>query len=71
MKTMNRNFDFDRQDYVDGAIFELVQALAPKGADKIEPSLDWVGQVRDEIQKVIVDRYGCCTEREFYPYVDE
>ena len=57
--------DIARQDQVDNAIFELVQQLAPANADKIEWQLEWIGEIRDIVQHVIVDIHQCCDEFEW------
>ena len=62
--------DVAQQDGVDNAIFNLVQELAPENADKIEWDLDWIAALRDAIMDVVVNRYHCCDEMEFYPYME-
>ncbi len=56
-----------RQDYVDNAIYDLINELIP--SDK---ELDWdieiIGKVRDTVQALLVER-GTCTEQAFYPYI--
>jgi hypothetical protein len=56
-----------RQDYVDNAIYDLINELIP--SDK---ELDWdieiIGKVRDTVQALLVER-GICTEQDFYPYI--
>lgn len=55
----------DRQDFVDGAIYSLVNKLIPSGKE-----MDWdievIGEVRDVIQSRLIER-GLCTAEEFYP----
>ena len=55
----------ERQDFVDNAIFKLVNELVPSGK-----TMDWdietIGAVRDAIQSQLVER-GLCTVEEFYP----
>ena len=57
----------ERQDCVDSAIANLIAELIPD-----DSTFDWdielVGEVRDALQEVIVDRMGAMTEQEFYPY---
>ena len=59
----------ERQDFVDNAIFELINELIP--SDK---EMDWdieaIGEIRDSIQSQLVSR-GFCSEQEFYPYIEE
>ena len=55
----------DRQDFVDDAIYSLVNKLIPSGKE-----MDWdievIGEVRDVIQSCLIER-GLCTAEEFYP----
>lgn len=55
----------ERQDFVDNAIFELLQTVNPTGSE-----LDWnieiVGNIRDMIQS-----YYNFNKQEFYPYIEE
>ena len=58
-----------RQDFVDNAIFNLINELIPS-----KKEMDWnieaIGAIRDSIQSQLVER-GFCTEQEFYPYIAE
>jgi len=58
-----------RQDYVDNAIYELLQSLNPT-----ERFIDWdiemIGDLRDEIQFYIMNKTNCL-EQDFYPYIEE
>lgn len=57
--------DIQRQDFVDNAIFDLIQQLNPT-----EKNIDWnieaIGNVRDVIKHYFCDA-DICTETEFYP----
>jgi len=59
----------ERQDYVDNAIYELLQSLNPT-----DRSIDWdiemIGDIRDEIQFYIMNKTKC-SEQDFYPYIEE
>lgn len=59
----------ERQDFVDNAIFDLINELIPS-----EKEMDWdietIGEIRDAIQSQLVKR-GFCTGQEFYPYIEE
>lgn len=59
--------ELQRQNTVDEAIFHLVNSLNPG------PNLEWdiedIGAIRDEVAALLV-RKGCCTEHEFYPYLE-
>lgn len=59
----------ERQDYVDNAIFDLINELIPSDKE-MEWNIEVIGEVRDAIQSQLVDR-GFCTEQEFYPYIME
>ncbi len=59
----------ERQDFVDNAIFDLINELTPTDK-KMEWDIKAIGQIRDAIQSQLVDR-GFCTEQEFYPYIGE
>ncbi|GHT53720.1 hypothetical protein AGMMS49982_17250 [Bacteroidia bacterium] len=59
----------ERQDFVDNAIFELLQSLNP-----MEEQFDWdiemIGDIRDTIQSWIIDKTHC-SEQDFYPFIAE
>ena len=54
-----------QQDLVDNAIYALLQELSPK---PIEWDIAVIGEVRDVVQKVLVDELHLLTEQQFYPY---
>ncbi len=54
-----------RQDFVDNAIFDLINELIPSDKE-MEWDIEVIGEVRDAIQAQLVER-GFCTEQEFYP----
>lgn len=58
-----------RQDFVDNAIFELINELFPSDKE-MEWNIEAIGEIRDAIQSQFVTR-GFCTEQEFYPYIAE
>jgi hypothetical protein len=58
-----------RQDFVDNSIFELLQSLNPSDK-KIDWDIEMIGQVRDSIEYLFVDK-NICTKQEFYPYLEE
>ena len=58
-----------RQDFVDNAIFELINELFPSDKE-VEWDIEAIGEIRDAIQSQLVTR-GLCTEQEFYPYIAE
>jgi hypothetical protein len=59
-----------RQDYVDNQIFQLIQTLSPS-QQPIEWNIEMIGDIRDTIEKWIVDKMKVCTEKDFYPYIEE
>lgn len=58
-----------RQDFVDNAIFNLINELIPSDKE-MEWDIEVIGEVRDAIQAQLVE-HGVCTEQEFYPYIEE
>ena len=58
-----------RQDFVDNAIYELINELIPSDK-KMDWDINAIGDVRDAIQAMLVER-DICSEQEFYPYVEE
>jgi hypothetical protein len=69
MKTLT-SLEISRQDYVDSVIFELIQSLTPT-KQPIEWDIEMIGDIRDIIEDWIVDRMKICTEKDFYPYIEE
>ena len=59
----------ERQDFVDNAIFDLMNRLIPSDKE-MEWDIEAIGEVRDVILAEF-ERKGICTEREFYPYIEE
>lgn len=62
--------ELERQDYVDNEVYRLIVALAPEKAS-IPWDMEMIGNIIDELEIWIVDRLRLCSEKEFYPYVDE
>ena len=56
----------ERQDFVDNAIFTLINKLIPSGKE-MDWNIEVIGEVRDVIQSKLVEN-RLCTEQEFYPY---
>lgn len=56
-----------RQQKVDTAIFDLVNSLNP--GQPLAWDIEDISVIRDEIAVLLV-RKGCCTEHEFYPYLE-
>ena len=59
----------ERQDFVDNSIFALLQIV-----NTTDKGIDWdieiIGSIREVIQNNIINKTGC-SEREFYPYIEE
>jgi hypothetical protein len=60
----------DRQDFVDNAIFQLVQTVNPTDRS-IEWNIEMIGEIRDVIREWIVERMEMTDEQNFYPYLDD
>ena len=58
-----------RQDFVDNAIFNLLNEIIPNNVD-LDWNIELIGNVRDCIQKELVERNICSTQ-EFYPEIAE
>ncbi|MDR0588294.1 MAG: hypothetical protein LBG61_04925 [Burkholderiales bacterium] len=54
-----------RQDFVDGAIFELLQTINPTH-DEIKWDIEIIGNIRDTIQS-----FYKFNEQAFYPFLEE
>lgn len=57
-----------RQDFVDNAIFSMVEIIIGK---KIVWNIEMISSLREEIAEWVVDKYGLMTEEEFYPFGKE
>jgi hypothetical protein len=55
----------ERQDFVDNAIFELLQTVNPTN-QKLDWNIEIIGEIRDTIQS----HYNF-DEHEFYPFIEE
>lgn len=60
----------ERQDFVDNAVFELIQKLDPSGKG-IQWNIEMIGNIRDEIQYWIVEYLGLSDKLLFYPFIKE
>lgn len=58
----------DRQDFVDNAIFDVIQQVNPTNK-KLKWNIELIGEVRDGIENVSVDRLGFCNKKTFYPFI--
>lgn len=57
----------ERQDFVDNAIFDLIQQLNPSGKE-LEWDINIISHVREAIQHCLVDKLKLTDEYTFYPY---
>ncbi|MBC8111154.1 MAG: hypothetical protein H7Y04_08865 [Verrucomicrobia bacterium] len=59
----------NRQDLVDNAIFQLLQELNPTET-VIDWNIQWIGEIRDKIQEIVVEELNLCDEQTFYPFLE-
>lgn len=59
-----------RQDFVDNAIYHLIQEVNPVG-ETIEWDIEMIGDVRDVIRDWLVERMNIASGQTFYPYLQE
>ena len=68
---MTENEKIELWDYVDNAIFEMIEELNPSNETKIEWKTDGVADARAEIREILIrlfcDKLNICYEEEFYP----
>ncbi len=55
----------ERQDYVDNVIEHTLDRLA---GTALEHNIEFIGEIRDTIQKILVDKLKLMTEQQFYPF---
>jgi hypothetical protein len=58
-----------QQDFVDSAIFNLLQSLNPTDKE-IQWDIEMIGYMRDVVKECLVDKLCLMTEQEFYPYLE-
>lgn len=56
--------DYERQDEVDNAIMELLNLLS---GQEMVWNIEDIGEVRDVVETIIVDKRHIMTSEEFYP----
>lgn len=62
--------EIDKQDEIDGAIFNLICNLSPADSNgKIMWDIEIIGQIRDTLSAYYVS-LGLCTDEEFYPSIN-
>jgi hypothetical protein len=59
-----------QQDFVDNAIFSLIQVINPSNRE-IEWDIEMIGEIRDVLKEWLVDKLNVITKQEFYPYSEE
>ncbi len=59
-----------RQDFVDNAIFSLIQELNPIDKE-IRWDIEMIGEVRDVTREWMVERLKITNEQNFYPYLED
>jgi len=67
MKLTKRQIE--RQDFVDNAIFDLLNTLNPTD-NQLNWDIEMIGAIRDLINDYFFDN-GVCSEQEFYPFINE
>ncbi len=59
----------ERQDFVDNAIFDLIQSL-----NTTDKAINWdiamIGEIRDVIAEWMIERLKITNEQNFYPYLE-
>lgn len=60
----------ERQDFVDNAIFQLMQKINPSDID-IDWNIELIGEIRDIVQEIFVEKLTLCNEEYFYPFLKE
>ena len=66
MLTKKEKQKFEQWDFVDNAIFDLIQKLNP-GKNKIKWDIAPVSEIRQLLVDFYVNELKLCTEDEFYP----
>ena len=59
----------ERQDFVDNAIFYLLETLNPT-KKQLNWDIEVIGAIRNQISDYFVD-VEICKVQEFYPYIEE
>lgn len=57
-----------RQDFVDNTIYHLIQEVNPTNKT-VAWDIEMIGDVRDVIEKWLVERINITNEQTFYPYL--
>jgi len=59
----------NRQDIVDNACHNLICELS--NGSYVEWDMEYISEVRDAVQGVLVDKLHIMSEMEFYPYIED
>lgn len=59
-----------RQDFVDNAVFQLIQNINPTSKE-LSWNIEMIGEIRDNVRQWLVERLRICDEMSFYPYIKE
>jgi hypothetical protein len=59
-----------RQDFVDNAVFQLIQNINPSSI-RLYWDIEMIGEIRDNIRQWLVEKLGICDEMSFYPFTKE
>jgi hypothetical protein len=59
----------ERQDFVDNAIFNLIQSLNTTD-EAINWDIETIGEIRDVIEEWMIERLEITDEQNFYPYLE-
>lgn len=65
MEVMKQS-QLERQDFVDNSIYELLIRLNPT-SQEIKWDIEIIGEIRDQIQDLLVNRLQLIDEKTFYP----
>jgi len=57
------------QDFVDNAIFDLLKMLNPTNK-QLDWDIEMISNIRDIVKTWIVEKTNC-SEKDFYPYLEE
>ncbi len=58
-----------RQDFIDNAIFELMQPVNPTDKE-INWDIEMIGEIRDIIKDWLVEKIKIINEQKFYPCLE-
>ena len=69
MRELTQN-QTDRQDFVDGVIFDCIRNVNPTKKE-IAWDIEMIGDVRDEIEYWLTERLKLTIKQKFYPSITE